>query len=133
MYKQVSDGGRMLWYTDGVFWRAGSEEFVGQPRGPIKVRDAALIPERVQEAFYVGDGNRTNDGGEPWDMTDGTSGWVRAPDLRILRGSEGRAAAEAEGLPACVAAKPALPKSSNFDFELDLCMVRSRPLGEVSQ
>ena len=92
-----STGDRMMWYTDGVFWRLGASEFVGQPRGPFKVRDAALIPEDVQGAFEVGNGQP----GSPWDMTDGKSGWLPAPGLRILTGAPGKAAMEADALPVC--------------------------------
>lgn len=92
------DGARMLWYTDGVSWRLGAAEFVGSPRGPLKVRDASLLPEAIENTFEVGDGSE----GSRWDMTDGRSGWIPAPHIRVLSGSAGRAAAEAEGLPICV-------------------------------
>ena len=100
----VSRGGlpqRMLWYTDGVYWRLGGSEFLGQPRGPFKVRDAALRPEYVVTSFEVGNGGE----GSPWDMTDGRSGWLPAPGVRILTGEIGRSTAQAEGLPVCVDAE----------------------------
>lgn len=97
VYAQQGHADRMLWYTDGVYWRFGVSEHLGEPRGPIKVRDPSLTPEGIHSTFEVGDGSE----GAPWDMTDGTAGWLRAPDLMILRGESGRVAMEAHGLPAC--------------------------------
>ena len=79
-----SEGQRMLWYTDGVYWRAGPAEQLGKQRGPLRALDGALLPEHVNAQWEAGDGGPE----ELWDEEETPGGWLPSPHLRCF-GLEG--------------------------------------------
>ena len=106
VYVQRDDAQRLLWYGDGVFWWAGPAAHEGEPRGALRVRDGALTPEGVNATWEVGDSAWLVDSGTPswsgrWDMGDSQTGWLQAPQLRVMAGAAGQAASRADGNPSC--------------------------------
>ena len=75
-----SEGARMLWYTDGVFWRAGPAEDVGRQRGPLRALDGTLLPENIAAVWEAGDGGDD----EEWNVEETQGGWVASPHLRCF-------------------------------------------------
>ena len=53
VYIQRADARKMLWHADNGFWHAGPAADVGQNRGWLAVRDAALLPERITSQWQA--------------------------------------------------------------------------------
>ena len=73
-YRKTGDDTKMLWYNAGT-WYIGNRASLGRMNGVLMAHDVATSPERIRNgAWMVGQGEG--------------KGWVPAPNLRCIHGTE---------------------------------------------
>ena len=84
VYVKRDDPTKMLWHHQGAgTWYMGGKAMLGQRKGVLKAHDTAIAPEQIKPGIWVvgqGEGK----------------GWLAAPTLKWLHGTEAESALNAE-------------------------------------